>query len=527
MQEKGYLCLVLHAHLPYVRHPEYNSFLEEDWLYEAITETYIPLVNAFESMEKDGIDFRITMSLTPPLMSMLADPLLQERYVRHLNKLIELSEKEIDRTRWDPKINHLAYMYNDIFTRSRYVFEEKYKRNLVNAFKKFQDKGNLEIITCCATHGFLPLMDINKKAVRAQVKIAVDSYEKYLGRKPRGIWLAECGYHPDHDWVLKEFGINYFFTDAHGILHASHRPKYGVFAPVYCKSGVAAFGRDIESSKQVWSAEEGYPGDFWYREFYRDAGYDLEYEYVKPYICDNGIRKNVGIKYYRITGKTNYKEPYDPYMALDRASSHAGNFLFNRERQVDFLYDFMGRKPIIVSPYDAELFGHWWFEGPQFINFLLRKTACDQKTVRLITPSEYLAENPVNQVTTPSFSSWGNKGYSEVWLEGSNDWIYRHLHQAENRMTELARMFPNAYGLKERALKQAARELVLAESSDWAFIMKTGTMVEYAVKRTKDHIARFTRLYEDIKNDTIDEAWLREIEAKDNIFEEVNYAVYA
>ncbi|HEX9022085.1 MAG TPA: DUF1957 domain-containing protein, partial [Nitrospirota bacterium] len=153
--EKGYLALVLHSHLPYVRHPEHDQFLEEDWLYEAITETYIPLINVFDSLVNDGVDFRITMSLTPTLIAMLTDPLLQQRYARHISKLIELSEKEIERTKHQPEFNPIAHMYRDLFTDARQVFEEKYGRNLVGAFKKFQDLGKVEIITCAATHGFL------------------------------------------------------------------------------------------------------------------------------------------------------------------------------------------------------------------------------------------------------------------------------------------------------------------------------------------------------------------------------------
>jgi 1,4-alpha-glucan branching enzyme len=200
--------------------------------------------------------------------------------------------------------------------------------------------------------------------------------------------------------------------------------------------------------------------------------------------------------------------------------------MFNREKQIEHLFDLLKKKPIIISPYDAELYGHWWFEGPEWLNFLIRKIAYDQKTIKLITPMEYLKENPVNQVSTPSMSSWGYKGYSEVWLEGSNDWIYRHLHKAAERMIELASSYPNADGLKCRALNQAARELLLAQSSDWPFIMKTGTVVEYAVKRVKSHLLRFTRLFEDIKADRIDEGWLSDIEYKDNLFPDIDYKVY-
>ncbi len=525
--EKGYLALVLHGHLPFVRHPEHDQFLEEDWLYEAITETYIPLINVFDGLVNDNVDFRITMSLTPTLIAMLSDPLLQHRYSRHISKLIELAEKEIARTKDQPEFNPIARMYLEMFKNARSVFEDKYGRNLVSAFKKFQDLGKVEIVTCASTHGFLPLM-LNRKAVRAQIMIAVEHHKKHLGREPKGIWLPECGYYEGLDEILKEAGIRYFFTDSHGIFHASPRPKYGVYAPIYCRSGVAAFGRDIESSKQVWSSIEGYPGDYNYREFYRDVGFDLDYDYIKPYLHPDGVRINLGIKYYKITGSSNSKDPYIRQWALEKASEHAGNFLFNREKQVEWLSDiFKDRKPIIVAPYDAELYGHWWFEGPDWINFLIRKAAFDQKTVRLITPPEYLAENPRCQIATPSISSWGYKGYAEVWLDGSNDWIYRHLHKSADRMVELAQKYPAAQGLLRRALNQAARELLLAQSSDWAFILKTGSHVSYAIKRTKEHILQFTKLYDDIKANHIDEGWLSDIEYRDNLFLNIDYTVYA
>ena len=525
--KKGYLAILLHAHLPFVRHPEHEDFLEERWLYEAMTETYIPLIDLCEGLLRDQVPFRMTMSLTPPLATMLMDGLLQERYRRHIRRLIELAEREVDRTRHDPSFHALALMYRDKFHQSRKIFEDHYQCNLVTAFKNFQNANVLEIVTCAATHGFLPLMLPVPASLRAQVAVGCQHYEKIFGRRPRGIWLPECGFYPGYDQIFKEEGLTYFILDAHGILHASPRPKFGVFAPLQTPSGVFAFGRDLESSKQVWSAEEGYPGDYDYREYYRDIGFDLDYEYIRPYLHPDGFRINTGMKYYRISGPDNHKEPYRPERAKEKAAEHAGNFMFHRERQVEFLFEKMGRKPILVAPYDAELFGHWWYEGPQFLEFLIRKIAYDSQTIELTNLPEYLKENPHHQPAEPSYSTWGYKGYSEVWLEGSNDWIYRHLHAASERMHELAGRFSHPNELERRALKQAARELLLAESSDWAFIMKTGTMVPYAVKRTRDHLLRFLRLYEELGTGSIDAEWLRQIEGQDNVFPEINYRVYS
>ncbi len=524
--EKGFLALILHAHLPFVRHPEHEFFLEERWLYEAITETYIPLIHVFEGFERDHVPFRLTLSLTPTLISMLQDPLLKERYLKHVDRLIELANREIERTRFQPVFQELALHYYWRLTQAKETFN-RYGRDLTQAFKGFQDRGALEIITCAATHGFLPLISRTESVVRGQIVTAVRHYERVMGRKPVGIWLPECGYFPGVDRFLKEAGIRYFITDTHGILHASPRPKFGVFAPIYCPSGVAAFGRDVESSKQVWSAIDGYPGDWDYREFYRDIGFDLEFDYIRPYISPDGVRINTGIKYYRITGGTEEKQPYVRAWAMEKAAAHAGNFMFNRQKQVEYLFDFIGRKAIIIAPYDAELLGHWWYEGPEFLNFLIRKIAFDQNTLRLVTPSDYLREYPVNQVSTPSLSSWGWKGYSETWLAGANDWVYPHLHKAALRMTELANRFRGENGVIERALKQAARELFLAQSSDWAFIMHTGTMVPYAVKRTQEHLVNFAELYEQLTQDHLDPNWLSELENKNNIFPEIPHQVFS
>ncbi len=527
----GYLCMVLHAHLPFIRHPEYEDFLEEDWLYEAITETYLPLLDAFERMLENGTRFRITMSLTPPLCEMLADPLLMNRYEQLLEKYTELADKEVHRTSQKSfaEFHEPAKMYQHIFHRSLEVFRDKYHKNLLEGFKRFQDAGVLEIITCGATHGFLPLM-LTPNSIRAQIEIAKKNYEKHFGRPPRGLWLPECAYDTGIDDYLAEAEINFFFLDAHGILYGVPRPKFGVFAPIYTPANVAAFARDMETSKQVWSRDVGYPGDVEYREFYRDLGYDAPYDYIHPYLHSDGIRRNTGFKYHRITGGSECdladKQPYRPAIARERAAEHAGNFLFNRQHQINYLRQFLDRPPVVVAPYDAELFGHWWFEGPMFIEYLLRKMAHDQNEILSITPSEYLENHSVLQTIQPAPSSWGDKGYYEVWLNGSNDWIYRHLHQCETHMVELASAYPNADGLQQRALNQAARELLLAQSSDWAFIMTTGTATPYATRRTREHVYRFNVLYEQIKNGNIDENFLKEMEWKDTIFQEIDYNVY-
>lgn len=523
----GYLALVLHAHLPFVRHPEAPSYMEEEWYFEAVTETYAPLLLAFEKLSRDGIDFRLTLSISPTLLSMLTDDLLKERYARKIDRLIDLAEREVDRTHNDARFHGLAQMYRDRFHLIRDCWR-RYDGDLVRGYRALQDAGRLEIITATATHPFIPLLDRNWAAIRAQVHVAADLYEKTFGRRTQGIWLGECGYVPGVDELLREEGIRYFFVDTHGILFADRRSVYGVHAPLYCPTGVAAFGRDVESSKQVWSSREGYPGDPNYRDFYRDIGFDLDLDYVGPYIHPDGIRTYTGIKYFSIThGKLQDKRPYEPHVAWQRANEHAGNFLYNRERQIEHLRAHMDRKPIVVAPYDAELFGHWWYEGPIFLEQLFRKMQYDQAMVAPATPSAYLLEYPTNQVAVPCTSSWGAGGYAEYWCNGSNAWIYRHLHVMAERMTELARRFQEPDAQQRRALNQAARELMLAQASDWAFIMKSGTTVPYATRRTNDHITRFNRLYDGLKSGGGDPIYLAEVERRDNLFPDIDFRIYA
>ena len=519
---QGYLSIILHAHLPFVRHPEHEKFLEESWLFEAITETYLPLLQTLEGWRRDRLEARLTLSLSPTLCTMLLDPLLRERYARHLDSLVQLAEKEIHRTHWDRNFRNLAGMYHDRFLRSREIWRAA-GGDLVAAFKKFQDEGRLEIITTAATHGLLPLMAAHPPSVRAQILTARDHYRSCFGRDPLGIWLPECAYAEGIEAFLQEANIRWFVLDSHGLLHANPRLRYGTFAPIFTPNGVAAFGRDYDSSRQVWSKHEGYPGDPRYRDFYRDIGFDLDFDYVQPHLPSPDNRGFTGLKYYRITGGAGPKEIYQRDHALHAASTHAQHFLDERLAQVRQLDGLLDRPPIIVAPYDAELFGHWWYEGPEFLDFLARKLGNDQKILSLITPGEYLQRHPTNQIATPAASSWGEEGYWRVWLNETNEWIYPHLQVTQEWMTELAQMHPQATGLKARALKQAARELLLAQASDWPFILRAGTSPDYARRRVKDHLLRFIELHKQLTTTRVNAKWLAEVEARDNLFPDVDW----
>jgi 1,4-alpha-glucan branching enzyme len=522
----GYFSLVLHAHLPYVRHPEHHTFLEENWLFEAITESYLPLLQKMEGWLRDGMDTRLTLTLSPTLCSMLLDPLLRGRYLRYLNGLIDLAEKEAHRTYWDAALRPLAEVYLERFKTIRETYL-RHDRDLVGAFRAFQDLDKLEIITCAATHALLPLLEDHAPSMRAQILTACEHYGTCFGCNPRGIWLPECGYVSGLNSILEEAKLRWFITETHGLLHANPRPRYGIFAPVLTPNGIAAFGRDLDSAKQVWSKHEGYPGDARYRDFYRDIGFDLDYDYLKPHLPAPPQRSFTGIKYYSITGATADKRVYDPAASLQAAADHAQHFLEARIRQIQQLAGIMDRPPIVLSPYDAELFGHWWYEGPEFLDFFFRKTVYDQNVFSLITPDQYLCQHPTQQIAQPSPSSWGEEGYWKVWLNETNAWIYPHLQVAQERMSDLACHYPKATGVLERALKQAARELLLAQASDWPFILRTGTCPDYARKRVTDHLLRFNALHDQIAGNRLDEGWLSKIEGRDNLFPDVNYRYWS
>jgi len=524
----GYFSLILHAHLPFVRHPEYPEFLEEDWLYEAITEVYLPLIFIFQNLYEAGAFPRLAMNISPPLCEMLADPLLQQRYTRHLENLYELSQKELSRVSKEaPQFLPAVQMYCEIFSVSMDLWNNVYARNLISAFRQLQEEGVLEIITCGATHGFLPLMS-TIESKRAQIQVAVQNYKKHFGRSPRGIWLPECAYEEGLENLLKEAGIEYFVSDTHAILYGTPRPRFGVHAPVRCPNGVATFARDVETSQQVWSAEVGYPGDPIYREFYRDIGWELPIEYLKPHLHSDGNRRHLGLKYYRITGRTEQKQPYIPSWAREKAAQHATHFLGERIRQCYHLHEvYNGHIPLIVSPYDAELYGHWWFEGPQFLDFFFRKLHYDQKEIVAITPGDYLDAGIPIQVQQPSASSWGERGYYKVWLNERTHWMYPYQHDAERRMSELANIFKNPTDMQRRILNQMARELLLAQSSDWAFQIYQGTTVEYATRRFRSHIHRFNLLAKQLESEKVNEKLIAEIESRDNIFPEIDYRIYA
>lgn len=530
---QGNIAIVLHAHLPYVRHPEHENFLEELWFYEALAETYLPLLKILSRLEDEGVGYKLLISISPTLAAMMEDALLQERFIRHLHRVIRLADRERDRQPAGSERRRLAVFHGDFYRDSLFWFEEKCNRRPARAFADLSRLGNLDIITCGATHGFLPILRRNPGAVRAQFHAARDSHRAIFGRDPEGIWLPECAYFPGVETFLAEAGFAYSFVDTHGIENADRAPERGVYAPLCTREGVAFFGRDQETSRQVWSAEEGYPGHPDYREFYRDLGFELPEEELSELLIASCIRVNTGLKFNRITSRNGgEKALYNPDAAREQAARHAAHFLGNRMRQVERLVPAMnGRPPLIVAPYDAELFGHWWFEGPIFLDYVLRKMHYDQDVVKCLTPAEYLRRYPENQAGAPVGSSWGGDGTYEFWVNAANQDVIPLLHQAGDRMEEVVAALPQGKKISDddgdEIARQMLRELMLAQASDWPFIMRTNTSPEYARKRIREHLNRFWALDAMLRSGQTDDKILNAIRQIDNIFPDCDLAWYA
>ncbi len=517
----GRVALLLHAHLPYVRHPEHPEFLEERWFFEALSETYLPLLEVLATIARERLAAKFTLSLSPPLLNMLADDVLLARYERHVERLLRLAELETHRAATDPLLRQAARFHLERLSRLRLAFLEQWRRDLPEAFGAFQEQGLLELITCAGTHPVLPLLG-SPTALRLHIDLAVAEYRRFFGgRRPAGLWLPECAYQPGVEQTLRAAGIRWFVVDAHGLINAHPRPVYGVYAPVLTPAGVAAFARDPESSRQVWSAAEGYPGDPWYRDFYRDVGYETPPPILRT-VWPAAIGTPTGLKFWRVTARSGPKAPYERSKALERVEVHAAHFVAARYAQAENLARSMRTVPIIVCPYDAELFGHWWFEGPDWLLAVLRRLAATPG-LRAATPSEDLEARPVVQGAVPAASSWGEAGYHEVWLAPQNDWIYPQLDAAGARLEALARRHPGARPLVRRALTQALRALLIAQASDWAFMMSRETTAAYGVERTTTMLARCHALCDQVERGTLLENEVESSEAHDPLFPFLDY----
>lgn len=546
MVKIGAFTFVLHSHIPYTRQAGRWPHGEE-WVHEASAETYIPLLNHLNDLHDEGLSAKITLGLTPILVEQLADEDIRKNFVTYLDFQIEAVEKDIARFSElsEPHFEYMASYYFDWYNKIKQDFVNRYDGNLVAAFKKLQDLGLIEIATCAATHGYLPLLD-RDESINLQIKTGANSYERHFGRSPQAIWLPECAYRPAYiaddgrtrpgiEDFLKRNNLTLFFTETHmieggrpvGMAAGEAIGPYGeitrrylvpfsevepeqpatTYLPYYVSdANVAVMGRNNQTGLQVWSAEWGYPGEFDYRDFHKKDGIS-------------------GMRYWRVTGSRvdlAEKQAYHPDWAAFKVEQHADHYAQMVERLLDEYHAGSGEYGFISANYDTELFGHWWFEGVDWLAAVLRRLGKSER-VELTTASEYLTDHPPKTVINLPEGSWGAGGNHFVWDNADTHWLWPIIHGAESRMKASVEGFAEASGESEKALNQAARELLLLQSSDWPFLITTGQAKEYAIQRFQEHVHRFDSLLESVENGNVDLDHVEALWEKDKVFPQIDF----
>jgi 1,4-alpha-glucan branching enzyme len=532
----------------------------EEWVHEAIAETYVPLLDALHDLENEGVAFHLTIGITPILAEQLADPLIIDHFVHFAAERAAWAGKDVSRFEemGDTTMRDLARFYHHWYARTLTSFQDRYNRDILGAFRRLQDAGLVEVATSAATHGYLPLLS-RDSSIYGQLRTGVDAYRRHFGRDPKSVWLPECAYRPAileeengeqiHRPGLESFvdsvGLELFFSETHTV--EGGRPvgkaageaigPYGMVPRRYsvnlspeeqrepgttyqpywvgdAPGQVAVLGRNNRTGQQVWSGTFGYPGDFFYREFHRKDGVS-------------------GMQYWRIGGPgvdLGNKPPYEPERAAERVQDHAQHFV---SLVAELLRDYhreSGKFGVISAAYDTELFGHWWFEGIDWLKNVLRGLAA-RPEVELTTASSIIEEHQPERVLVLPESSWGAGGGHFTWMNVDTQWMWPQIHAAERRMEELVRSYPEASGDRLELLNQAARELLLLESSDWPFLVTTGQAKEYASQRFTEHVDRFNQLAQLVEDsdqlDSAGRAFLASLAERDNPFPSIDYRVFA
>ncbi|HRU23276.1 MAG TPA: DUF1957 domain-containing protein [Candidatus Latescibacteria bacterium] len=552
--------LVLHTHLPYVlSHGKWPHGM--DWLNEAAAECYLPLLNAFERMVSRGVSPRVTIGITPVLAEQLADAAFKDDFGGYLRMKVDAAKTDeaYFHKIGDTQREELACYWQMVYRQLIDDFEN-YSRDIIGSFRELQDGGHIEIMTSAATHGYLALLG-KDECVRAQVRQGVETYRRHFGRSPRGIWLPECAYRPPYNWttpvpseiepadrlgidsILSDNGLEYFVLDTHllrgGKAIGAYIDRFGALKalweqfeeaypdakkerdlspllPYYAggvlprQKPVAFFTRHPECSLQVWSGEWGYPGDGAYLDFHKK-------------------HFPGGHRYWAVTGRRvdlGDKVLYDPAAVEARLEENADHFVDLVGKALDG--QGAGNPALVCAPFDTELFGHWWFEGPRWIEKVLTKMA-ERADYQPATGSDALKAIPPRQILSVPEGSWGEGGYHYIWLNDLNKWTWTHVYDAERTYCALVEeLATSTLPEVHRVLKQAARELLLLESSDWQFLISTWSARDYAELRFTHHWETIKRLFGIMerlaRRERLEESdWLfvEECEAKDGLFPDI------
>jgi 1,4-alpha-glucan branching enzyme len=540
----GSFVLVLHSHLPYCRKAGVWPFGEE-WVFEAMAETYIPLLDIIDYLDDKNALGSFTVGFTPVLLDQLQDPYMLLRFDEYLETKIAAAETDIARfgaeSEW--RLQELAKFYRDRYEGIRSSFHLRYNGDLVNAFKNLQDRGLVQILAGAATHAYLPLLS-TESSIYSQLKLGHDVYVNSFGRPPQGIWLPECGYRPPSesssvDRALKDLGYSCFVVDAHAIeggapidvysdrvlrkpearSSAAKRDYTAYLSYLVSGSNIAVLGRNQRTALQVWSSEWGYPGDGDYREFHRRDPVS-------------------GFNYWKVTSRLvdiSAKEVYAPDVALGRAKEHANHFVGLVERLLLEFNEDTGRRGVIVAPFDVELFGHWWLEGLDWLRWTLEGLS-KSPHIEVLSASGYLEKYPPYEEIDLLESSWGLGGGHYIWDNDSTNWMWQEIHNAEKEIEDMTlkvscreRKRDDNASLRDRLLKQVAREALLLESSDWPFLVTTEQARDYGERRFLEHKYRFERLAHALAEDVISPDivnYLEQLESIDAVFPEIDFTVF-
>jgi 1,4-alpha-glucan branching enzyme len=418
------------------------------------------------------------------LIGMLGDAALRERYRQRLAATEQLARR--DARAAAGKHRELAEWHAQFFREMGQLFETRCRGDVLRVLAEFHAAGLVELATTAATHAFLPAHQAHPATVRAQIGVGLDTFADAFGFRPKFFWLPECGYYPRLEAATTAFGLRCFGLETHGITQARPPPPRGVRAPVRCPGGGLALGRDGEISRRVWSATEGYPGHPDYREFHHDRIHAMDEAALAAWPGGAAHRLPAGLKYWRVTGPQEAKDWYDPAAAAARTQAHARDFVARLATAPE-------DSGIWFAPFDAELFGHWWFEGPLWMEEVFRLLA-REKTVAPATATRATEGCAAPHPAQPAPSSWGLAGDYSYWVNRDTAWLYPQLDAAVRRLEALVTQWGNAppAGREGRALRQAARTLLLAQASDWPFLIKAGTAGEAAVARVTGLLARLS-----------------------------------
>ena len=525
MEFRYAISLVLEAHLPFIREYKKESDLsqagEEGRFFEYITETLLPLLEVMDRLKNDHVPFQLALAISHVICHMLNDEHLINKYLYYIDKQIEFGTQELERTSGQNDLNKLAQLYYNKLLDRRIAFTERYEKNLLKTLDFYRRRGKVEILASCASHAFLPFIIHNTEAVQAQMEIPASIYRHHFGSSLQGFWLPALGWTPAIEPYLRAYNFSYTIVDTHGLLFGYPSTKKGTFYPIKTPNGTFILGRDYYTVKEI----ESISGDELYRNNDRDVGYELPVKNVSRFLSEEGERHRTGYKYW--AQSKNGEKIYNPDTASDRVKEHARLFLEKTIARLEEASKYMEEAPLCLYAHNADNFGRFWYEGPQFIEALFRMAA-GYRDFRFITPNEYIFKQKISSIQTaaPEFSSCGVNGYAETWLDVSNDWIYRHLARSMERMTELAERFPDDTGFKERALNQAAREILLAQSSDWPHMLYRQESTEYARSQAENALRNFTTIYEALGSNYISTEWLTTLERRHNIFPNINYRVF-